>query len=166
MKKICMAWKIDKEDVWHALPPPLHSTLPSSHSQSPSLQLAESATTPGIVVDDLLLLVLPGERPRRLEVQTLLVALVVVGTATGQLELLLVLLVLLELLATDATAAAAAASTTDATTFKLCLDVNCGGVTEKLHRKRNVILHEFLECGAVWDCVFCFSSIFCCCFCY
>lgn len=120
-----MAWKIDKEDVWHALFP--HSTLPSSHSQIPTLQLAESATTPGIVVDDLLLLVLPGERPRRLEVQTLLVALVVVGTATGQLELLLVLLVLLELLlATDATAAAAAASTTDATTFKLCLDVNCG----------------------------------------
>lgn len=99
----------------------------------PSLQLAESATTPGIVVDDLLLLVLPGERPRRLEVQTLLVALVVVGTATGQLELLvLLLLLLLELLlATDATAAAAA-STTDATTFKLCLDVNLVGRHRKI----------------------------------
>lgn len=98
----------------------------------PFLQLAESATTPGIVVDDLLLLVLPGERPRRLEVQTLLVALVVVGTATGQLELLVLLLLLLELLlATDATAAAAA-STTDATTFKLCLDVNLVGRHRKI----------------------------------
>lgn len=79
--------------------------------------------------------VLPRECPRRrLEVQTLLVALVVVGAATGQLlELLLLVLVLLqlvrELLTDGATSAdaAAASTTTDATTFKLCLDVNSGG---------------------------------------
>lgn len=82
------------------------------------------------MVDDLLLLlVLPGERPRRrLEVQTFLVTFVVVGTATGRLEVAVVLVLeLLELLLLlDATSAAAAASstTTDATTFKLCLDAN------------------------------------------
>lgn len=122
-------------------------------SLSPLL-LAKSTTT-GIVVDDLLLLVLPGERPRRrLEVQTFLVTFVVVGTTAGRLELVLVLQ-LLELLLLDATSAADAASstTTDATTFKLCLDANGLGA-EKLHDERHVILHE------VW-CVFCFV-----CFCF
>lgn len=132
-----MAWKIDKEVFWHALSlsTPLlvlvtYSTLPS-FSLSLSL-LAKSTTTTGrIVVDDLLLLVLPGERPRRLEVQTFFVTFVVVGTAAGRLELLV--LELLELLNTaaapnDATSAAAASSTTtDATTFKLCLDANFYG---------------------------------------
>lgn len=86
--------------------------------------LAKSTT--GIVVDDLLL-VLPGKRPRRrLEVQTFLVTFVVVGTATGRLELVVLVLELRELLLLDATSAAAAVSstTTDATTFKLCLDAN------------------------------------------
>lgn len=75
---------------------------------------------------DHLLLVLPGERPRRrLEVQTFLVTFVVVGTTAGRLELLELLLLLLD--ATSATAAAASSTTTDATTFKLCLDVNFEG---------------------------------------
>lgn len=110
-------------------------TLLYRHSPSLSLfpsLLAKSTTTTGsIVVDDLLLLVLPGERPRRLEVQTFLVTFVVVGTAAVRLELLV--LELLELLNTaaapnDATSAAAASSTTtDATTFKLCLDANFYG---------------------------------------
>lgn len=110
------------------------------------------------MVDNLLLLVLPGERPRRrLEVQTFLVTFVVVGTTAGRLELVLVL-ELLELLLLDATSAADAASstTTDATTFKLCLDANGLGA-EKLHDERHVILHE------VW-CVFCFVCLFL--FCY
>lgn len=94
--------------------------------------------------------VLPGQCPRRrLEVQTLLVALVVVGAATGQLlELLLVLVMLLQQLllllvrelltdgAASSDADAAASTTTDATTFKLCLDANSGGMGGKLHDER------------------------------
>lgn len=87
------------------------------------------------MIDGRLLLVLPGERPCRLEVQTFLVALVIVGTSAGrQMSLLqLVLLVLLELghLVFGAADAASAAATTEATTFKFCLDANAG--TEKLH---------------------------------
>lgn len=113
---------------WSWLPTLLYRHSPSPF---PSLLAKSTTTTGGIVVDDLLLLVLPGERPRRLEVQTFLVTFVVVGTAAVRLELLV--LELLELLNTsagpnDATSAAAASSTTtDATTFKLCLDANFYG---------------------------------------
>lgn len=113
---------------WSWLPTLLYHHSPSPF---PSLLAKSTTTTGSIVVDDLLLLVLPGERPRRLEVQTFLVTFVVVGTAAVRLELLV--LELLELLNTaaapnDATSAAAASSTTtDATTFKLCLDANFYG---------------------------------------
>lgn len=113
------------------LPTLLYHHSPSLSFFPSSLAKSTPTTTGSIVVDDLLLLVLPGERPRRLEVQTFLVTFVVVGTAAGRLELLV--LELLELLNTaaapnDATSAAAASSTTtDATTFKLCLDANFYG---------------------------------------
>lgn len=144
-----MAWKIDKEVFWHALFS-LPSQLYHSFSRPAPFLLATKSTAGAarVVVDDMLLLVLPGERPRWLEVQALLVALVVVGAATGRQ------LVLRELLTDDATwtaaaATAASSTTTDATTFKLCLDANFGAAWEKLHDERHVILHGVVRVEGV-----------------